>query len=90
MSAPPDTSYVRTPPLKSLIFKQSRFRPFLILLASNFALLTGTPAGSPTPSARLPSRIKCPQRGAHRFPGCAAYGLAQRGAAPLDSPHSPP
>jgi len=90
MSAPPDTSYVRTPPLKSLIFKQSRFRPFLILLASNFALLAGHPCGVPPRLRRgSPSRIKCPPSGgAHRFPPAARPTALPSGALPLWTPRT--
>lgn len=47
MSAPPVTSYVRTPPRKSLIYKPFENRPSLILLVLVLALSAGTPAGFP-------------------------------------------
>lgn len=69
MSAPPDTSYVRTPPIKSLIFKESKSCPSLILLASNFALVAGHPCGVPPRLRRgSPSGNKCPPEGGELAP----------------------
>lgn len=81
MSAPPDTSYVRTPPIKSLIFKEFKSRPSLILLASNFALVAGHPCGVPPRLRRgSPSGNKCPPEGGELAPPA-------RGA--CRSPHPP-
>ena len=65
MSAPPVTSYVRTPPRKSLIYKPFENRPSLILLVLVLALSAGHPCGVPPRLRRgSPSGIKCPpQRG---------------------------
>ena len=64
MSAPPVTSYVRTPPRKSLIYKPFENRPSLILLVLVLALSAGHPCGVPPRLRRgSPSGIKCPPSG---------------------------
>lgn len=73
MSAPPDTAGVRTPPLKSLIFKDSGFALSKIYQCSVFRSIEdasrGTPGGgSPTLRAAPPPPPKAPQRGVGRSP----------------------
>lgn len=73
MSAPPDTAGVRTPPLKSLIFKDSGFALSKIYQCSVFRSIEdasrGTPGGgSPTLRAAPPPPPKAPQRGVSRSP----------------------
>lgn len=82
MSAPPDTAGVRTPLRESLIFKDFAFRPLLILLASNFALLAGHPCGVPPRLRRgSPSPIKCPPSGgAHQLPPASSPRLGRSSA----------
>lgn len=85
MSAPPVTSYVRTPPRKSLIYKPFENRPSLILLVLVLALSAGHPCGVPPRLRRgSPSGIKCPPSGgAHRFPPTARPSALPSGALPL-------
>ena len=95
MSAPPDTAGVRTPPLKSLIFKDSGFALSKIYQCSVFRSIEGasrgTPGGgSPTLRAAPPPPPKAPQRGVIRPPkgrGRAAPLSALR--APLRPPGAP-
>ena len=73
MSAPPDTAGVRTPPLKSLIFKDSGFSLSKIYQCSVFRSIEdasrGTPGGgSPTLRAAPPPPPKAPQRGVSGSP----------------------
>ena len=90
MSAPPVTSYVRTPPRKSLIYKPFENRPSLILLVLVLALSAGHPCGVPPRLRRgSPSGIKCPPSGgAHRFPPTARPSALPSGALPLWTPHT--
>ena len=96
MSAPPDTAGVRTPPLKSLIFKDSGFALSKIYQCGVFRSIEGasrgTPrGGSPTLRAAPPPPPKAPQRGVIRPPegrGRAAPLSALR--APLRPPWGTP
>ena len=90
MSAPPVTSYVRTPPRKSLIYKPFENRPSLILLVLVLALSAGHPCGVPPRLRRgSPSGIKCPPSGgAHRFPPTARPSALPSGALPLWTPRT--
>ena len=96
MSAPPDTAGVRTPPLKSLIFKDSGFALSKIYQCSVFRSIEdasrGTPGGgSPTLRAAPPPPLKAPQRGVSRSPkgrGRAAplSGLSAAPSTPWGTP----
>ena len=92
MSAPPDTAGVRTPPLKSLIFKDSGFALSKIYQCSVFRSIEGasrgTPGGgSPTLRAAPPPPPKAPQRGGDPTP--LGAGACRPPVSPSGSPSTP-
>lgn len=100
MSAPPDTAGVRTPPFKSLIFKDSGFALSKIYQCGVFRSIEGasrgTPGGgSPALRAAPPPPPKAPQRGVNRPPkgrGRAAplSGLSAAPSTPRGHPDGVP